>query len=595
MILNHSMLKYTLLIGLGFCTFASFAQEQEEEKEQKTTQQEEAKGNLGEIDVIRDYKPILADAVKIRQSPDLTNNRKYLSKLSYSVFDKKLDINTGTHRLEIQEVPTNRPDVLTNNYAKIGVGNFNTFLGEVYISNGEDQAMQVGGFAKYLSQKGSDFEGQNFDEQKIGLFGRSILDQITLNGEIGFNRYGTRYYGVAPSQLGITPDPVVPPEAQTDPLKQHYNDIYIKGELNSNHEDDPELLSYSLKADGYLFGNAFSAKENSFALSGNLNKKINAFNVGLNASGDFTSLKSADQSASNHIARLNPYIRFQGTNYKITLGAMLVSEFGGDENRNNIFPAVDLDFALVPEYISLYAGVKGDAVKTSYRSLANENPYLTETPFIDTATNNLIIHNMLEKINAYGGIKGNAGAAVGYKVGVFYKKVSDLPLYAINPSNPSRYDIIYDRGDGNTIYGLEGDINFRLSDAVSLGGNMVFNEYDLDNEAEAWFIPKLRVAANTRINISKKVYIDGELFFNDAMKAKTYAAYTEGMIDADPNSAVTVSMPAFVDISAGLEYRATKQIGVYVRGNNLLNKGYQRFLYYPRLGFNVIGGVNVSF
>ncbi|GAA4780411.1 hypothetical protein GCM10023231_04280 [Olivibacter ginsenosidimutans] len=587
------MFKYTLLIGLGFCSLASFAQEEEKEQ-QKTEKQEDVKGNLGEIDVVRDYKPILADAVKIRQSPDLTNNRKYLSKLHYTVFDRKLDINTGTHRLEIKEIPTSRPEVLTNNYAKIGVGNFNTLLGEVYISNGEDQAMQVGGFAKFLSQKGSDLDGQNFNEQKIGLFGRSVLDQITLNGEIGFNRYGTRYYGLAPSQQGLTPDPVTPPQEQNSPLKQHYNDIYIKGELNSNATDDPELLSYSLKADGYLFGNAFSAKENSFALSGNLNKKINAFNVGLNASGDFTSLKSADQSTGNHIARLNPYIRFQGNNYKITLGAALVSEFGGDESRNNIFPAVDLDLALVPEYISLYAGVKGDAVKTSYRSLANENPYLSETPFIDTATNNLVIHNMLEKINAYGGIKGNAGAAVGYKVGLFYKKVSDLPLYAINPTNPSRYDLIYDRGEKNTIYGLEGDINVRVSEAFSLGGNLIFNEYDLDHEAEAWFIPKLRLAANTRINISKKVYIDGELFFNDAMKAKTYAQY-EGLTDMDPSNAVTVSLPAFVDISAGLEYRATKQIGVYVRGNNLLNKSYQRFLYYPRLGFNVIGGINVSF
>lgn len=593
--LNHSMLKYTLLVSLGFCALTSFAQEEtKEQTKEQTPSQEEAKGNLGEIDVIRDYRPILADAVKIRQSPDLTNNRKYLSKLNYSVTDRKLDINTGTHRLEIQEIPSTRPDMLTNNYAKIGVGNFNTLLGEVYISNGEDQAMQVGGFVKHLSQKGTELEGQNFSEQKIGLFGRSILDRITLNGEIGFNRYGTRYYGLAPTQQ-LSPDPVIPPQEQTSPLKQHYNDIYIKGELYSNHNEDPELFSYSLKADGYLFGNAFSAKENAFALSANINKKINAFNVGANVSGDFTSLKSNDQSIGNHIARLNPYIRFQGTNYKITLGALLVSEFGGDENRNNIFPAVDLDFALIPEYTSIYLGVKGDAVKTSFRNLANENPYLAEAPFIDTATQTLVIHNMLEKINAYGGIKGNAGAALGYKIGVFYKKISDLPMYALNPNNPSRYDIIYDRGDGNTVYGLEGDINFRLSDAFSLGGNMIFNEYDLDNEAEAWFIPKLRLAANTRIQIAKKVYVDGELFFNDAMKAKTYAAYTAGMTDVDPSQPVTVSMPAFVDISAGLEYRATKQIGVYVRGNNLLNKGYERFLYYPRLGFNVIGGVNVSF
>jgi hypothetical protein len=572
------MFKYTLLIGLGFYSLTAFSQEEEQ------IPTEETQGKLGEIEVIRDYKPILADAVKIRQSPDLTNNRKYFSKPNYTIFDKKLDINTGTHRLEIQQVPPSRPDILTNNYAKIGVGNFNTLLGEVYISNGEDEALQVGGFIKHLSQKGSDLEGQNFGEQKIGLFGRSILDKITLNGEIGFNRYATRYYGFVPTLPDLNPDPI----------KQHYNDIYIKGELNSNHEDNEELLSYSLKADGYLFGNAFSAKENSFALSGNINKKVNAFNVGANVSGDFTNVKSQDLSLGNHIARLNPYIRFQGKNYKITLGATLVSEFGGDETRNNIFPAVDLDFALVPEYASLYAGVKGDVVKTSYRSLANENPFISETPFIDTASNTLVVHNMLEKLNVFGGIKGNAGATLGYKIGVFYKQLSDVPLYAINPNNPSRYDIIYDRDDKNTVFGFEGDINLRISEAFSLGGNLVFNEYDMKNEAEAWFIPKLRVAANTRINISKKVYIDGELFFNDAMKAKSYNKFV-GITTGDPNTPVTVSLPAFVDLSAGIEYRATKQIGVYVRGNNLLSNNYERFLYYPRLGFNVIGGVNVSF
>jgi len=580
------MIKYTLLIGLGFCSVAAFAQEEEQ-----PPKQEEVKGTLGEIDVVRDYKPILADAVKIRQSPDLTNNRKYLSKLSYNIFDRKLDINTGTHRLEIQQMPAIRPDILTNNYAKIGAGNFNTLLGEVYISNGEDEGLQVGGFVKHLSQKGTELEGQNFSEQKIGLFGKSVLDRITVGGEIGFNRYATRYYGLVPANL----QPDFPmPEPLPDPTKQHYNDIYIKGELYSNHEENEELLSYSLKADGYLFGNAFSAKENSFALSGSINKKVNAFNVGANVSGDFTSLQSQGQTLGNHIARLNPYIRFQGNNYKLTLGATFVSEFGGEENRNNIFPTVDIDFALVPEYASLYAGVKGDVVKTSFRSLANENPFLTETPFIDTTNNTLTVHNMLEKLNVFGGIKGNAGATLGYKIGVFYKQISDLPLYAITPNNPNRYDIIYDRADKNTVFGFEGDINVRVSEAFSLGGNLIFNEYDLENEAEAWFIPKMRLAANTRINISKKVYIDGEVFFNDAMKARTYEQYA-GIPNATPNAPVTVSMPSFLDVSAGLEYRATKQIGVYVRGNNLLNKGYERFLYYPRLGFNVIGGVNVSF
>jgi len=588
MTINSSIFRYTLLIGLGFCTFSALAQE-----EQKTP--EEGTGKLGEIDVVRDYRPILADAVKIRQSPDLTNNRKYLSKLGYHIYDKKLDINTGTHRLEIQEAPTGRPDILTNNYAKIGAGNFNTLLGEVYISNGEDQGLQVGGFAKHLSQKGTEVNGQNFSEQKVGLFGRSVLDRLTVSGEIGYNRYATRYYGTASSASAIG-DLLTPGEpVTTDPTKQHYNDLYIKGELNNNFEDNEELLSYSLKADGYLFSNAFSTKENAIALSGNVNKKVNAFNIGANVSGDFTLLESDGHSTGNNIARLNPYIRFKGNNYKITLGATLVSEFGGEETRNNIFPTADLEFSLIPGYTSLYAGIKGDVVKTSYRNLANENPYINETPFLDSA-NRLVIHNMLEKLNIFGGIKGNAGAALNYKVGVFYKQLNDVPLYTVNAVNPSRYDILYDRSDNSKVYGLEGEMSLRISEAFSLGGNLLFNEYDLGNEAEAWLIPKMRVAANTRINISKKVYIDGELFFNDAMEARTYDIYTDA-IESNPSApqAVSVSVPSFVDISGGIEYRATKQIGVYLRANNLLNNSYERFLYYPRLGFNIIGGVNVSF
>ena len=51
---------------------------------------------IDSFDVVRDYKPLLADAVKIRRSPDMTNKRSYMPKLSYNnIADKKLDINTG--------------------------------------------------------------------------------------------------------------------------------------------------------------------------------------------------------------------------------------------------------------------------------------------------------------------------------------------------------------------------------------------------------------------------------------------------------------------------------------------------------------------
>jgi hypothetical protein len=50
-----------------------------------------------------------------------------------------------------------------------------------------------------------------------------------------------------------------------------------------------------------------------------------------------------------------------------------------------------------------------------------------------------------------------------------------------------------------------------------------------------------------------------------------------------------------VDLSAGAEYKATKYLGVFVKANNMLNTEYQRYLYYPKLGFNILGGLNFSF
>src|SRR5690606_27360640 len=128
----------------------------------------------------------------------------------------------------------------------------------------------------------------------------------------------------------------------------HFNDFYITGELVKNYEPGDNDVSYSLKADAYLFGDAFEAKENSFAIAGYMNKAVQAFNIGANVSADLTSVKAANYDISNNIVRLNPYIRFQGNNYKVTLGANFVAE-SSDSSRTNLFPSADLELAIVPE------------------------------------------------------------------------------------------------------------------------------------------------------------------------------------------------------------------------------------------------------
>ena len=112
-------------------------------------------------------------------------------------------------------------------------------------------------------------------------------------------------------------------------------------------------------------------------------------------------------------------------------------------------------------------------------------------------------------------------------------------------------------------------------------------------------MPKMRVAANARFNISDKLYIDGELMF----QGQTYGLVQDPDIDLSGYAITEVgtagmrktTIPSFADLSAGAEYRATDRIGIYVRLNNMVGTNYERYLFYPRLGMNVIGGVNFSF
>ncbi|MNY45426.1 TonB dependent receptor [compost metagenome] len=69
--------------------------------------------------------------------------------------------------------------------------------------------------------------------------------------------------------------------------------------------------------------------------------------------------------------------------------------------------------------------------------------------------------------------------------------------------------------------------------------------------------------------------------------------YTSATVRSENPSKVTI--PSFADFNAGAEYRIKKQLGVFVKANNIFGTEYERYQYYPRLGFNIIGGINFSF
>jgi len=569
-----SKLIYTTLLFLTAGTFSVKAQDKKTTDKKTTETKTEEKAVTEEIEVVRPYKPILAEAVKLRRSPDLNDVKTYKAKFNYSLTDRKLELNSDINKLYAQEVAAERQTEIINNYVKAGLGSAGTILGEAYINMGRDEALQAGGFFRHFSQEGK-LEGQKFNQQQLTVFGRSIGEKAVLSGRVNYERKGLYFYGY--DELN--------PLRNLDPQKQAFNFIEAEGEIVNKYTEDENALSYAAKINGYIWGDQLSAKENVVTINGYVNKRISSFNLGLAASTELGKTKDELTSVSNNLLRLNPYIRLQANGIKITAGINFVQEFGA-VSKSRIFPAVTADFTLIPDYLQIFAEVKGDVNRTSMKDLTDENPFLNS---------NINIQNSVEKFSFSAGIKGTGGPGFGYKARVYRKEITDMPLFVNNFNNFNKFDVIYDFGNMKLL-GLEGELSVQVSDQLKWTGKLNLEDYKPSNETYSWFKPQLRISSNLDYKITDKIGFNAAVAIQDASNAKVYtSAPADPYLIPDPANETVTSVKGFVDLGIGATYKINNKFSAFAKANNLLNTKYSRYLYYQSIGVSVFGGISYSF
>ncbi len=519
-----------------------------------------------EIVVTTAYKPVLAEAVKIRINPDLEDKTPFKAPLSYTPIDKRLEDNTNVRPLIAMNRPAEVDTDRTNNYIKLGLGNLKTTYGEAYFNNGKDQALQVGGYLKHFMQSGN-LTKQNSSKEEAGVFGKSVGAENSLSGRIDYNYNSNYFYGYDQKNP--------PPVLQLN--KQHFSTIGAEGELVKNYKDVDNDFTYALKLKGYVFNNAYQAKENNLVLSGFLNQTIGQFYAGVSGSLDFATQKDSLYSLNNSLVRANPYLKFQGETYKIDAGVNLVDQFGTTSSFH-IFPAAKLELQVIPKYVRLFAEVKGDVNRSSLLDFSQVNPFLGQ---------NIPIKNSIDQLDITAGLKGTLTAGVSFKVAIFRNMVKDMPLFVsdFNFNGYNKFTVIYDDGQSR-INGINAELDIKASESVDIYGRAEVKQYQMATFTQAWNLPKYKLTAGTVIHISDLIDVTGTLLFRGP-------AY-------DPHPAVDASISpttinAFADLSGAIEYKASKKISIFVHVNNILNTNNQTWLYYPDYGFNIFGGAGFAF
>jgi hypothetical protein len=560
--IHHNI--YTWLIIL---TITAFSTKGQEIKPLEKTVTEE-------VEVIRPYKPVLAEAVKLKRSPDLENIKTYKAKFNYKLNDRKLDLNTNIEKLQAQNLVPQKEKQLLNNYVKGALGSLSTVFAEGYIATDKDEALQAGAFFKHFSQQGT-LNKQNNSQQQLNVFGRSIGDKSILSGNLNFQRQDLYFYGI--DELN--------PTLNLNPENQVYNFIELNGEVLNKFSDKKNATSYALKANAYLLSDKFDANEKSLTLTGFFNKRIGILNLGLATSTEIGTTNNATNRLANHLVRLNPYLKFEAKGVKVAAGINFVQEFG-NFSGSRIFPAITADFTLIPEYLQIFGEIKGDVNRTTLKNLSDENPFLNQ---------NINIQNSVEKISFSGGVKGTGGPGFGYKAKVYSKQIVDMPLFVNNFSNFNKFDVVYDIGAMHLL-GLEGEISVQVNDKLNWIGKINLEDYNPASEIASYFKPQLRLNSNLVYNISEKLSLNASTIIQGVSRAKIFLTDPKlNTLTSSTDQHKIVSVKGFVDLGAGADYKLNKKFGAFVRANNLLNTNNNRFLFYPLNGFNMFGGFSYSF
>jgi len=133
-----------------------------------------------------------------------------------------------------------------------------------------------------------------------------------------------------------------------------------------------------------------------------------------------------------------------------------------------------------------------------------------------------------------------------------------------------------------------GELKADFSKNVTFGVNGTFSSYSQKNQSEAWNLPSIELGANLDVKFNSKWYAGSSLFFVGERKDQLLLV---GFV----TSATDVTLKSYFDLNAHLGYKHNDRLTFFLKGNNLANQSYQRWINYPVQGLQILLGANYKF
>ena len=590
----NKQLSLAAIASLGLLTWQAQAQ--------KTGWSESGKLEDTEIIVEKDRKIELPVAARNFQKAKIQPPAKKLSTVEYTFNDLKLPNVPVATNMRVLTIKQEDLPSLYGNFVRAGFGNYITPYLQAYFHNKRSDQYSVGASVRHLSSKNGPVQKDKSGVSNTGLelTGEAYKEKHTVGGRIGYDRDRFNFYG-------YTPDFLRSEAATDDTIKQLFN--RFSSRVFAHNHNGKEKLQYEFGV-GYNFLNDnFNAKETDFlvdlatgyALSPSAAVKLetNASFLKVSQNGDVT----------RNFVRLSPYYDANFGKLSVQAGAnmALTGDTLHDAKSFNIYPRLQLGYQVIENQLTVFGGVVGDMERQSLFKLTRENPWLAPTNFVrndslstgvETSVHSLV-QNTNKPLDAYIGVKGKAGPSLAYQVRGGYQLYKNLYFFSNSPEDSARFTLLYDTATTKAI-NVAAEVTYSATAKLRVG---------LKANYTNWNVEKVKSVTDTSVyslqplyrppfigdlfatySISDKIFVTLDLYYIGASFARNFQA--EQQKGTGPKDLKTDNV---IDLGLKGDYNISDRLSAFVSLHNLLGKQYQRYLYYPQRGVQVLAGASYAF
>ena len=509
------------------------------------------------VTVVNDYKPLLADAVKVDVSPKTIPNDTSKFFPSYILQPRLMELPFIPPAIKPIAMTKEIPDATQNNYFKAGFGTQLAPLFSLNLNTGVSDKRDASLYAMHNGGSGA-LDYQKFSDNLIQTHFKKFFKKNAFTVKAGYSGTVRYFYGYDHNTIM---------DFTKDGLKQSFQDVNAAIDF-SNTKPTSKDWDYDFTTEYYYYWNRTGANEWHLAPGLSLGKTINKIHHGSVIVGaDFNQYNEDSVSSLNKIFHINPMYELTQDNWGVKAGF----DISPADSMVYFLPKVEAHYNLIGEYVVPFAGINGEINRNNLKTLTSVNPFLNR--------NQPISYSKI--IDFHGGLKGSAGNHFSFLLKVADELVDHLATYNPDSNDVTKYNVELQE-DANVL-NLHGEIGYKEAERLNITLNADYYSYTLDFGNPAYGLPSEKITLKAEYNIQNKILVSASVY----QQGKTLYRL--------PNMTEDGTLGGFIDGNLGVIYNYKKNFGAYIQFNNVGASAYRQWYRYPTYAFGFSGGLILKF